>query len=269
VRGHPLLDIDQVDSVEAHMTAIGTVLRIFDQQDSGCRSYGVAIGPERWFVKTALTARAAAPLHRGAIFHASVEHPAIIPLRHRLTTTSGVPVLVYPWVDGELLYHATVPRTVTRSDPSSPMARFRRLPVRAVEAVLEQVLDAHVAVERAGFVAVDFYDGCLLYDFERGLVRMLDFDEYRPGPFVTTEQLSGSRRFMAPEEFGVGHTIDIRTTVYTLGRTIRLLLDAGDEERAWRGSRAQIDVVRLATCPDPEARYSTVQALREAWEAST
>lgn len=106
------------------------------------------------------------------------------------------------------------------------------------------MLEAHVAVERAGFVAVDFYDGCLLYDFDRDLLRLLDFDEYQPGPFITTEQPSGSRRFMAPEEWGVGHTIDFRTTVFTLGRTIRLLLDAADKENAWRGSIAQLDVVR-------------------------
>jgi hypothetical protein len=29
---------------------------------------------------------------------------------------------------------------------------------------------------------------------------------------------------------------DERTTVYNLGRAIRLLLDAGDDERAWRGT---------------------------------
>lgn len=195
---HPLLDIDRVVSVEAHLAAVGAVFRVFDQQDSGCQSYGVAIGAERWFVKTARTPEAIGSLERARAFHAAVQHPAIIELRRVVTTEDGVPVLVYPWVDGELLYHATVPRTVTRSHPDSPLARFRRLPVATVAAAIERVLDAHLAVERAGFVAVDFYDGCLLYDFEREQVRLLDFDEYRPGPFVSTEQLSGSRRFMAP-----------------------------------------------------------------------
>lgn len=262
---HPLLDIDRVDSVEAYLAAIGTVFRVFDQQDSGCTSYGAAIGTQRWFVKTARRPEAIGSLERAQVFHAAVQHPAIIPLVHALSTADGVPVLVYPWIEGDLLYHSTVPRTMTRTDPGSPMTRFRRLPVIAVEAVILQVLDAHIAVERAGFVAVDFYDGCVLYDFGRGQVRLLDFDEYRPGPFISTEQLSGSRRFMAPEEWGVGHRIDIRTTVFTLGRTIRLLLDAGDEEQAWRGSAEQLAVVRRATHPEPDARYPSVQALADAW----
>ncbi|MBA3418884.1 MAG: hypothetical protein ACR2KO_01820 [Geodermatophilaceae bacterium] len=262
---HPLFDVDVIDTVAAHLASVGTVFRVFDQQDSGCESYGVAIGPERWFVKTALTAGAVQSLERAKVLHAAVKHPAIISLRHALTTADGVPVLVYPWVDGELLYHATVPRTATRTQPDSPMARFRRLPVAAVEVAIARVLDAHLAVESAGFVAVDFYDGCLLYDFERGQVRLVDFDEYRPGPFVSTEQLSGSRRFMAPEEYGVGHPIDIRTTVFTLGRAARLLLDAGDEENAWRGTAAQLDVVRRATDPDPAGRYPSVRALADSW----
>ncbi|CAN5190996.1 hypothetical protein BH20ACT5_BH20ACT5_17790 [soil metagenome] len=126
------------------------------------------------------------------------------------------------------------------------MARFRRLPVGEVESVIDRILDAHVVVERAGFVAVDFYDGCVLYDFGRREVHLLDFDEYRPGPFVAAAQLSGSRRFMAPEEIGVGGRIDSRTTVFTLGRAARLLLDAGDDEAAWRGTAAQLAVVRRA-----------------------
>jgi hypothetical protein len=40
---------------------------MFDQQDSGCASYGVEIVTERWFVKSPTSAAAAAPsLPRGA-----------------------------------------------------------------------------------------------------------------------------------------------------------------------------------------------------------
>lgn len=178
-------------------------------------------------------------------------------------------MLVYPWVDGDLLYHSTVPKTVHRGTRDSAMARFRRLPVGDIELVIDTIIDAHLALERAGFVASDFYDGCLLYDFERGQVRLLDFDEYRPGPFVATVQVCGSRRFMAREEIGVGGTIDIRTTVFTLGRTIRLLLDAGDEEIAWRGNAAQLAVVRRATRPEPYERYADVTELVAAWRAAS
>jgi len=155
---------------------------------------------------------------------------------------------MYPWFPGEVLNHATVPRTVERSDPTSAMARFRREPLDVVVAVLDDLLDAHVAIERAGFVAVDFCDGCIMFDFASRRVGLCGLDEYRPGPFtVEGERLPDSRRYMAPEELRRGAGIDARTTVFALGRAIRLLLDAGNEERAWRGTPAQLDVVARAT----------------------
>jgi serine/threonine-protein kinase len=98
---------------------------------------------------------------------------------------------------------------------------------------------------------------------------LCDLDEYRPGPFtVEGERLPGSTRYMAPEEHRRGARIDERTTVYNLGRAIRLLLDAGDDERAWRGTPAQLAVVARATCEDPAGRYPAVAALADAWRAA-
>jgi hypothetical protein len=49
---------------------------------------------------------------------------------------------------------------------------------------------------------VDFYDGCLLYDFTSQELRVIDLDMYSRGPFTNTMgRIFGSTRFMAPEEF--------------------------------------------------------------------
>ena len=177
-------------------------------------------------------------------------------------------MLVYPWLDGELLNHATRSGSGVRTEPTSPFARFRALPVRRVEAVLGALLDAHIAVAAAGFVAVDLYDGSFMYDFLTHRFRLIDLDEYRPGPFVTHRRLPGSRRFMAPEEYG-GGSIDERTTVFVLGRAIRLLLDAGDSEQGWRGNEGQLAVVEGATQTAPDQRIRTVTALRDTWNRAT
>jgi serine/threonine-protein kinase len=230
-------------------------------------SFGVADGDDRWVVKTAVAAGAAASLHRAIALHRAVRHRAIIPLLH-VIESAATPALVYPWFPGEVLYPATTPRTVDRSDPASAIARFRREPLHAVIAVLDEILDAHVAIERAGFVAVDFYDGCIMFDFAAKRVGLCDLDEYRPGPFtVEGERLPGSTRYMAPEELRRGATIDAHTTVFNLGRAIRLLLDSGDEERAWRGTPAQLDLVARATSPEPSARHPSVHELAAAWRA--
>jgi len=262
-----LLDVDAVDEIVPWLHGIGRVFAVFDQQDSGCVSYGVAVGDERWFVKTAAAEGATASLRRAITVHRAVQHRAIVPLRH-VIESAATPALVYPWFPGEVLYAATTPRTLARSDPASAMARFRREPLHVVVAVLDEILDAHVAIERAGFVAVDFYDGCIMFDFAAQRVGLCDLDEYRPGPFtVEGERLPGSTRYMAPEELRRGATIDTRTTVFNLGRAIRLLLDSGDEERAWRGTPAQLDLVARATSTEPSSRHPSVHELAAEWRA--
>ncbi|MFE5770467.1 hypothetical protein ACFQ7O_19125 [Streptomyces sp. NPDC056485] len=149
------------------------------------------------------------------------------------------------------------------------MARFRRLPLPEVHSALNTVLDAHLAVEAAGLVAVDLYDGCMLYDFDGRRMTLCDLDEYRPGPFTPeADRLPGSSRYMAPEEFVRGSVIDVRTTVFNLGRALRLLLDAGDAEDQWRGTRSRLAVIQEATTPDPTGRFPTVRSLAEAWRTA-
>ncbi|GGZ70183.1 serine/threonine protein kinase [Streptomyces bluensis] len=268
MHSHPLLDASSVDTLEPFLHEVGTVFRAFREQDSGCVSYGVTVGGKRWFVKGAVTSEAVASLRRAVHVHALVRHPAIVPLEHSIALRGGL-ALVYPWVEGEVLYHPTASRKGGRAAPGSPMARFRRLPVPDILTALERILDAHVTVERAGLVAVDLYDGCMLYDFGNRGMFLCDLDEYRPGPFVLeTDRLPGSRRYMAPEEFAKGATIGVRTTVYVLGRALRLLLDAGDEEREWRGSASQLAVIERATADDPARRFASAEALARAWRAA-
>jgi serine/threonine-protein kinase len=268
---HPLLGVDEVPAVEPYLGRVGEVFKVFREQDSGCVSYGVRLlDGARWFVKESVNDRARRSLDRGWAFHRAVRHSAIVPQVHRIAVRGGGGwAVVMPWREGEVLYHATVGGPRDRTSPGSPMARFRALPAARVLRAFDRVLDAHLAVEAAGHVAVDFYDGTLLYDFAAGTAHLIDLDEYRPGPFeVEDERLPGSRRFMAPEEFVRGAVIDTRTTVFTLGRTARLLLDAGDEERAWRGTPQQLAVVERATFPDPDDRFADVHRFAAAWRAA-
>lgn len=257
---------------------------VFDAQSSGCLSYGVEEAGRRWLVKTAVTVEGRASLTRACAVHAAVRHPVIVRPTRTIPGAAG-PTLIYPWHDGSVLNHATV-----HSADRSALARFQQLPVPQVEAALDAILDAHLAVSAAGLVAVDLYDGCFLYDFTAGRMRLVDLDEYRPGPFVLeADRLPGSRRYMAPEEFVRGAVIDERTTVHALGRTLHHLLDspevtpdaAGhrrpartakrrrDTPEAWRGTDDQRRVVERATRQAPAARYSDVPALVRAWRLAT
>jgi serine/threonine-protein kinase len=121
-----------------------------------------------------------------------------------------------------------------------------------------------------GFVAVGLYDGAFLYDFDAGELHLIDLGEYRPGPFVLQgDRLPGSRRFMAPEEWRRGSTIETRTTVHAPGRAIRLLLSTADEEHGRRGSAARLRLVERATRTGPAERFTSVAELTAAWRNST
>ncbi|MGK5696166.1 serine/threonine protein kinase [Streptomyces sp. URMC 128] len=269
--GHALLGLAGAEEVERYLGSVGEVFRVFRDQDSGCVSYGVRLPDgDRWFVKEATTDTAERSLDRAWAFHRAVRHPVIVPQLHRFAVRDGRTAAVMPWRRGEVLYHPTSRRQGGRAEQDSPMARFRALPLDRVCRALDRMLDAHLAVEAAGHVAVDLYDGAFLYDFDGDELHLVDLDEYRPGPFVlAANRLPGSRRFMAPEEFRRGALIDTRTTVHALGRSLRLLLDAGDDESAWRGTAAQRAVAERATRADPGERYGGVRELAEAWRAVT
>jgi serine/threonine-protein kinase len=234
---------------------------LFDQQDSGCISYGVERDGQRLFVKTAVSAGGRDSLRRAMAFHRSVRHSAIVhPIN--VTDTDDETSVTYPWCPGNVLNHATM----AGSDRSA-LGWFRRLDVDIVRGAIDTILAAHLTVAATGFVSVDLYDGCFLYDFEGHEMRLIDLDEYRPGSFtVDVDRLPGSRRYMAPEEFRRGSTIDERTTVFHLGRTIAELLDS---EHGSRCSASQHRVERAATEDAPRARFQTVGALVDAWRAAT
>lgn len=229
------------------------VFAVFDAQDSGCVAWGAVLGGQPVFLKASRCARAIASLRRAVGVHRMVRHPTIVPLLGHHASEEGI-VLVYPWVHGRSLY---LPRA-RRDDPEGAVATFARLSLDERLAATEAVISAHVALCAAGLVSVDLYDGSFLYDFTRGVLHLVDLDEYRPSPFrVEGDRLPGSARFMAPEESRRGAWIDERTTVFHLGRTTQVLLGQVPQQLE--------AVIRRATSPEPGQRHPTVEALAADW----
>lgn len=164
------------------------------------------------------------------------------------------------WFSGELLHS---PRD-RRDDPTEPFGRFQRLPADAIVAALSSVIDLHVALDAAGWTSGDLYDGCLMYDFENGSIKVIDFEFYQRGSYTNdVGRLPGSTRFMAPEEFTRGATVDARTTVFTLARMIQILLMT---HHPVQHTVAQL--VADATMPDPADRPRTLGAFQAQWRGA-
>jgi serine/threonine-protein kinase len=261
---------DLPETLRSFAESCGEVFESFETQDSGCVSFGVLSGTRRWFIKGPTTDEAAERVASAIELHARVRH-AVIVRPVEVAEVEGIPVLRYPWVEGETLYPATTEASgpAVRSGPDSPHARFRALPVDQIVFAIDAVFSAHVEIAREGFVAVDLYDGCLRYDFARRRMKLIDLDEYRRGPVVVPEEpLPGSTRFRSPEESRPGAIVDERSTVFTLGRLARILLDAGDDEGRWRASTELADVAARATQPEAAERFGTVTELTGAWRAA-
>jgi hypothetical protein len=231
-------------------------------QDSGNISYGVRIADTCYFVKTAgipddprpaLThAERVRLVRNGAALRLGCDHPAL-PRLVRIIESDQGPLVFSEWCDGSLLRRGQ-------------LERFRGLPAAEVLAAIATILAVHLRLAAQGWVAEDFYDGCLLYDFARQRLRLIDLDHYGRGPQVNPGRRFGSSRFMAPEEALAGARIDERTTVYTLGRTMSVLLSDGTLERTpFRGDDGRFATMLRAADPAPERRFPSIAALDAAW----
>ena len=263
---HPLLDISEIDtSIEAYLQQIGEITYRFPEHDSRCQSFRAVVDDHRWFVKHGNTPQTLIWLKQAVRFHTAVQHESLPRLHNAFTTPDGFTV-VYNWVDGEGLR----PERELSDGEMHPRDRFCALPAAEIIDALNVIYDVHLLIEKQGFIAEDFYDGCIIYDFEKKQIHLYDFDQYHPAPFVNDRgRLHGSRRFMAPEEFQKGERIDERTNVFTLGRTAFVLLaNNSDLRNDWKGNDAMWQVAKKATNMGKQLRYHSVEAFVSAWHAA-
>ena len=263
---HPLLDITEIDTnIRDYLKQICEVTFEFPEHDSGCESFQAVIENRRWFVKHGSTPQTIVWLKQAVRFHATVQHAALPQLRNAFTTPDGF-TLVYNWVDGEGLR----PERELDVGEIHPRDRFCALPAIEIITALNVIYDVHLLIEAKGFIAEDFYDGCMIYDFEKKQIHLYDFDHYHPASFINDRgRLYGSSRFMAPEEFQKGERIDERTNVFMLGRTAFVLLaNSSDSREDWKGNETMWQVAKKATNTDKALRYQSIKAFVSAWHTA-
>ncbi|MCR8842280.1 serine/threonine protein kinase [Paenibacillus sp. SC116] len=269
---------------EAHdfswLKKLGRVFKVFDQQDSGNISFGIERNGEQLFVKyagartehyTGESEAAVANLKAAAQLYEELSHPALIKLIEHFEAGSGY-ATVFEWIEGESLHpHWSFPPPLKYTHPDSPCYRFKQLSIEMRLASLDRIFDFHVHMERKNYVAVDFYDGSLIYNFTTNEMNICDIDYYHKKPLINTlGTFYGSKRFMSPEEFILGAPIDERTNVFTMGAMAFALL-GGELDRSfskWDAGRELHEVALLAVSEDRALRYANVAVLKEAWDTA-
>ncbi len=257
---------------------LGAVFCVFDEQDSGNICFGVDTGTERLLVKYAGARTIDYPgdpqqaihrLEKAVPVYQALRRPELVELREHFATAHGY-AAVFTWFPGEGLHShwAFTPQEKYRH-PNSPSYRHKHLPLHRRLDSLDTIFAFHEHVSLSGYVAIDFYDGSILYDFSRPITMICDIDFYAKLPYANTMgRMWGSTRFMSPEEFELGAVIDEVTNVFTMGATAFALL-GGEVDRSfeqWDGSEALYEVARKATSPDRSQRHPSLSAFRRAWD---
>lgn len=260
---------------------LGDVFCVFDEQDSGNISFGVEKNSKKFFVKYAGAKPmdfsgnpkdAVDRLIKAIPVYKKLEHSNLIKLIDHFSIEKGY-AAVFEWCEGECLHsHWSFGGMAKYTNPESPFYRFKNLDIRKRLDALDIIFSFHTFVESQGFVAVDFYDGSILYDFKNHNTKICDIDFYRKSPSLNDlgEHFWGATRTKSPEEFTLGSPIDSKTNVFTMG-AIAFGLLGGEMDHSfskWEANKNLYEVAIKAVEKDRDKRYSTVNEFYEAWKAA-
>lgn len=246
----------------------GRVFQVMDQSTSGNLCFGVEGRYGRLFVKFAgagtvnyagASEDAVRWLQRSVQLHQRCAHPCLIPMLTHGAVNGGY-ATVFPWRDAPPL----------RPDPPTDAVRgdVRALPLVKQLGMLDGVFDLHALLAANGLVAVDFTDENVLIDFSGMQAQVCDIDLYKDKPaFNTRGRMPGSPRFLAPEEYEMGHPLDEDTTVYKLGALAFEFFGENFERspEKWFGPERLYPVAQRATRENRRERYTTVKEFLAAW----
>jgi serine/threonine-protein kinase len=243
----------------------GKVFKVYDDQDSGNICFGVQNGEDRYFIKFAGAPTERYPgtpedavvrLKNTVPVYQDLEHPNLIKFIKGEEIGGGF-AAVFQWVQGECM---------GRMYPISRQ-KFLQLPYSTRLQVFDDILSFHAHVIRKGYVAIDFYDGSIMYDFTEKKTAICDIDFYSKAPYTNNMgRLWGSSRFMSPEEFELGSTIDELTNVYLMGATAFALF--GNYERKfekWQLSEQLYKVALKAVRNERNQRQQAIGQFIDEW----
>lgn len=243
----------------------GKVFRVYDDQDSGNICFGMDNQDGKIFVKFAGAqtaeyngdvSEAIQRLKSTVPVYQSIRQKNLIRYRTSEETDQGF-AMVFDWADGECMG-----RMYERSHEM-----IMNLPLDEKLHIYEEVIDFMIDIAKTGYVAIDFYDGSIMYDMQRKVVTICDIDFFRKSPAVNDMgRMWGSSRFMSPEEYRLGEQIDEITNVFTIGRMgFSIFTDSDLCPDHWPLSAAAFWTLEKATSPERCDRYTGIAEFKKHW----
>lgn len=229
--------INKIDDIEirlreAHdfswLKKYGTAFWVVDETGSGCVCIGMQQGEMKYFCKIAgvntleadVSPQESVEVLKNAVsIYRDLEHPNLIKLVDAYAY-ENLFVTVFEWAEGESLFdHWNFEKYQKDGWAKSPKERFKNLPAEEKLEAVDVLFSFLQSVNEKGYIAVDFYDGSLMYDFENKQITICDIDLFRKEPVINDmgEDWPGTKRLKAPEEYERNSSIDAQTNIFTLG----------------------------------------------------
>lgn len=202
-----------------------------DETGSGCIGIGMENADKKYFCKIAgvntieaeVTPEESIQILKDAVsLYDKLAHPNLVKIVEEYTYNEFY-VVIFEWVTGECLFdHWNFEKYKKDKELKSPKEKFKELPISKKLNVVDILFSFLQNVNRKGYVAVDFYDGSILYDFITDKITICDIDLFRKAPVVNDMGMEwyGTKRLKAPEEYIKGSVIDEQTNIFTLGALI-------------------------------------------------
>ena len=268
----------------------GKVFTAIDGTGSGCICFGVRGESGKYFVKIAgadtteaecSPSEAVKALQNAAAVYTALRHPSLIKMIEHYRY-EDLYVAVFEWADGEGLFDHWNFEKYEREGTVPPNVRFKMLPYAKKIAAALDIVSFFENTAKQGYIGCDFYDGSLIYDFEKDKLTICDIDLFKKAPVVndTGEDYWGTKRLKAPEEYELGAEIGQDTNVFTLGALFFDMFGTFSDEDIrnryinsrftpclpdkWTLSEELYRVLEKAVSPDRMNRYRTISDFAKA-----
>ncbi|MBQ7306963.1 MAG: serine/threonine protein kinase [Clostridia bacterium] len=274
------------------ISQFGKVFSCIDQTGSGCINFGVEKNNKKYFLKIAgaktlfseVSTNTSKEILQNAVkIYKSINHPNLIKLVDCFFKSEFF-VAIFEWVDGECLFdHWNFDFYKKNQTILSPIQKFKKLSLNKRLNLVNKLFSFFIAVRNAGFVAVDFYDSSIIYNFDNDEVFFCDIDLFKKPPIINNQGSNyyGTKRLKAPEENLFGASIDEQTNLFTLGGIIFDLFSKTDKsnisERYSKGhfipplenkfclDKSAYNILLKATQLDKSNRYLTFEEFFNEW----
>lgn len=253
----------------------GEIIQVFDKNDSGNISF-VIEKDKKYFLKVAGFQTCNSQIERSDVInnlrragdvYKAIEHPDIVsPIEY--WEDDGLAFMLFPYVEGECLFDHWNFEYYERNSIIPPLQKFLSLDIDIKMHFAEALFEFYKAVNKAGYIATDFYEGSIIYNFGTNRFYFCDLDFFTKCRSINESGFQwGPDRFLAPEEKTKGQLLDERTDVYHIGVFIRIIF-TDHETGEWQLSKEKYDIIGKATSLDTNKRYSDVEEFEMFWRAA-